>query len=86
MAEAGLPGFEAAAVYALLAPLGTPKEIVALLHRETNVVLAQPELREKLAAQGIVVYGSSPEELQAFILGAVAKWAKVIKDANIKPE
>ena len=53
MAEAGPPGFEAAAVYALMAPLGTPKEIVALLHRETNAVLVQPELREKLAAHAL---------------------------------
>ena len=69
-----------------MAPAGTPKDIVTLLHRETNAVLLQPELRDKLAAQGIVVNGSSPEEVQAFVVAAVAKWAKVIRDADIKPE
>ena len=86
LSESGLPGFEASATYALMAPAGTPKDIVALLNREANVVLLQKDLRDKLAAQGIVLGGGTPEELQAFTAGAVTKWAKVIRDANITPE
>jgi tripartite-type tricarboxylate transporter receptor subunit TctC len=86
MAEAGLPGVEAFTVYALLAPRGTPKEIVALLNRETGLVLREQALRDKLAAQGIALSGSTPEACQAFIVEAVARWAGVIRDAGIKPE
>ena len=49
-------------------------------------MLLQKDLRDKLAAQGIVLGGGTPEELQAFTAGAVTKWAKVIRDANITPE
>jgi tripartite-type tricarboxylate transporter receptor subunit TctC len=86
MAEAGLPGFESVAIYALFAPAGTPKDIVALLNREANVVLQQPDLHDRLAAQGIEIAGSTPEAVQAVVLEEVAKWAKVIKAGNIQPE
>ncbi len=86
MAEAGLAGVEAFAVYALMAPRDTPKEIVALLNKETRAVLLEPALRDKLASQGIVLGGSTPEACRAFIVDAVARWAKVMKDAGIKPE
>jgi tripartite-type tricarboxylate transporter receptor subunit TctC len=86
MAEAGVPGVVSATDYALYAPAGTPKEIIMLVNRETNTVLQMPELRTKLAAQGIEVSGSTPEALQAELLHEIAKWAKVIKDASITPE
>ena len=86
MTEAGLPGFVSHTDYALYAPARTPKDIVALLNRETNTVLQLADLRAKLAANGIEISGSTPEALQAEVLDEVAKWAKVIKDANIKPE
>jgi tripartite-type tricarboxylate transporter receptor subunit TctC len=86
IAEAGVPGFESVTDYALFAPAATPKHIVTLLNRETNVALQQADLRNKLAAQGIEVAGSTPEELRIELLSEVAKWAKVIRDANIKPE
>ena len=84
--ELGLPGFVSHTDYALYAPAGTPKNIVALLNRETNAVLQLADLRAKLAANGIEISGSTPEALQGEMLDEVAKWAKVIKDANIKPE
>jgi tripartite-type tricarboxylate transporter receptor subunit TctC len=86
MAEAGVPGVVSATDYALYAPAGTPREIVTRMNRETMAVLQSPELRGKLAAQGIEISASTPEAMQAELAEEIAKWAKVIKDANIKPE
>jgi tripartite-type tricarboxylate transporter receptor subunit TctC len=81
-----LPGFEAVAPYALFVPAGTPADIIALINREVNAVLQMPEVRDKLAEQGIDVAGSTPDVLAATVKTEIAKWAKVIKDGNIKPE
>ena len=86
LSEVGITGFQSNTDYALYAPAGTPKDIVATLNRETNAVLQQPDVRAKLAAQGIDVAGSTPEALQAELMEEFAKWSKVIKNANIKPE
>jgi tripartite-type tricarboxylate transporter receptor subunit TctC len=86
VAEAALPGFEAVAPYALFVPTGTPADIIAYLNREVNAVLQMPEVRDKLAEQGIDVSGSSSEALAVTVRTEIAKWAKVIKDGNIKPE
>jgi len=86
MSEAGLPGFESYTDYALYFPAGTSKDKVALLNRETNAVLQLPDLRAKLAAIGIEIAGSTPQALQAEVMAEIAKWTKVIKDANIKQE
>ncbi len=86
MSEAGLQGFESYTDYALYAPAGTSNAIVALLNKETNTVLQLPDLRAKLAAIGIEVAGSTPQALQAEVLAEIARWTKVIKDANIKQE
>ena len=86
IAEAALPGFESVAPYALFAPTGTPADIIAFLNREVNAVLLVPEVRDKLAEQGIETAGSTPEALAATVKSEIAKWAKVIKDGNIKPE
>lgn len=81
-----LPGFESIAPYALFAPTGTPAEIIALINREVNAVLLMPEVRERLAEQGIEISGSTPDALASTVKSEIAKWAKVIKDGNIKPE
>jgi tripartite-type tricarboxylate transporter receptor subunit TctC len=86
MAEAGTPGVVAATDYALYAPAGTPKDVVALLNREMQAVLQMADLRAKLAGQGIEISGSTPEALQAEILDEVEKWGKVVRAANLKPE
>jgi len=57
-----------------------------LLNREVNAVLHQPDLHDRLAAQGIEIAGSTPEAVQAVVLEEVARWAKVIKQGNIQPE
>jgi tripartite-type tricarboxylate transporter receptor subunit TctC len=86
MAEAGLPGFEAGVWWALLAPAGTPPAIVAKLNAETQKALADPGVRERLNALGAVVTPSTPPQLAAFLQTEVAKWARVIKAANIEIE
>ncbi len=86
VSEAGLPGFESYTDYALYAPAGTPKAIVARLNRETNAVLQLSDLRAKLDGIGIEVAGSTPEALREEVASEIAKWTKVIKDANIKQE
>ena len=86
MAEAGAPGVVSATDYGVFSPAGTPKDIIALLNRETNAVLQMADFRAKLGAQGIEVSGSTPEALRDELLDEIAKWAEVIRDTNIKPE
>jgi tripartite-type tricarboxylate transporter receptor subunit TctC len=86
MAEAGVPGVVSATDYALFAPAGTPQEIVALLNREVNAVLEMPDLRAKLAAQGVEIVGGTPESVRAEFADELAKWGRVIAEAKLKPE
>ena len=86
IAEGGLPGFEAVSWYALLAPAGTPREIVARIQAEVARVLQMPDVREKLAAQGAEPVGNTPEQLAAQIRTESARYADVVKRANIKAE
>jgi tripartite-type tricarboxylate transporter receptor subunit TctC len=85
-AEAGLPGFDSRGLFGLLAPAATPKEIVQLLSREVGIVLNESALREKLAQQGIEPEASSPAALKDLIHTEIEKWARVIKDADIRAE
>ena len=86
MAEAGVPGVVSATDYALFAPAGTPKEVVTLLNREVNAVLEMPDLRAKLAAQGVEIAGGTPESVRAEFADELAKWGRVIADAKLKTE
>ena len=79
-----LPGFETGSWQGIVAPPGTPREIVAKMNAEVIRVLAAPDMRERLANQGAEVRTSTPEALEAFIRDEKARWAKVVKDANIK--
>ncbi len=81
-----LPGFAAQSWVGMLAPAGTPKEIVARLNAEATKGLADPGVRGKLDAQGFDVVGSTPEEFLAFARAESEKWAKVIRDYNIRVE
>jgi tripartite-type tricarboxylate transporter receptor subunit TctC len=80
-----LPGFEAATWVGLLAPAGTPKEIVARMQAEIAKVLRSPEVQEKLSASGAEPVGNSPEQFGAYIAAEVAKWDRVVKQAKIPP-
>jgi len=86
VAESGYPGFEATNWYALVAPASTRPDIVRALYRETVKVLALPDVRDKLTALGSEVIGNSPEAFAAVIKSETPKWAKVIKDAGIRPD
>ena len=82
-----LPGFALTSWNGVLAPAGTPKEIIARLNSEMRKVLARPEVRERLNVIGLEVMGTgTPEEFAAFLQAELAKWAKWVKDAGIQPE
>ena len=86
LAESGLPAFEAFTWGALLAPAGTPPEIIARLQAEMTRIFALPEVRQKIEDMGALPGGGSPAELDAFTRTEIQKWAKVIRDGNIKPD
>mgnify|MGYP001589831249 FL=1 len=86
IAEAGVPGYEAVQWSGLLAPAGTPREIVLKLYKETVDILRRPEIVEFLARDSNEVVASSPEEFAAFIKAEIVKWAAVVKAAGIQPE
>lgn len=83
VAEAGLPGYESTNSVGVLAPAGTPKEIVARLNAEIVRVLELPDIRARLVAMGAEPVASSPEAFAEFLRADIARWAKVVKDANI---
>src|SRR6185369_14790446 len=84
MTEAGFPDQEADTFFAMLVPAGTPKDIVDTLYRETIAILKLPDVRARFETLGIDVVGNTPDEFAAQIKFEVAKWGKVIKDANIR--
>jgi tripartite-type tricarboxylate transporter receptor subunit TctC len=86
IAESGLPGYSAITWYGLLAPKGTPREIVQRLNREINEILRLPAVREQLLAQGFEPVGNSPAEFTAFISSEIIKWGRVVKASGIAPE
>ena len=86
IAEAGVPGYQSEAWYALVTPTGTPRDTLALVHREVVAVLGVQAIKNRLQNEGLETVGSTPEELSAFLRSELAKWAKVIKAANIQPQ
>jgi tripartite-type tricarboxylate transporter receptor subunit TctC len=84
VAEAALPGFEAATWFALVAPAGTPREIVRRLNREVTQIVTQPDVRQRFADLGMTIDAGPPEALDAYIKSEILKWSKVIKDADIR--
>ena len=86
MSEAGLAGFEVNSWYGLLAPAGTPREIVMRLNTEVARALREPDARERLYSIGAEPMSTTPEEFAAYIKAEMTKWAKVIKAAGIRVE
>jgi len=84
--ESGLKGYEALVWQGLLAPAGTPADIVNRLNAETQKILKMPDVKDKFANLGVVVAPGSPQDFDAVIRRDVAKWAKVIKEAGIEPQ
>ncbi|HEY9446826.1 MAG TPA: tripartite tricarboxylate transporter substrate-binding protein, partial [Burkholderiales bacterium] len=83
IAEAGVPGYEATQWYGVLAPAGTPAPIIDRLNREIASWVQTPRLQERLVADGSEPFVTRPEEFSAFIKSEIARWAPVIKSANI---
>jgi tripartite-type tricarboxylate transporter receptor subunit TctC len=88
LAESGIPDYEVSGWYGLLAPAGTPPEIVARLHQEVARILDLPEVRELQAANGRIPTpgGNTPREFASNIKAEIARWAAVVKRAGIQPQ
>ena len=86
MQEAGVPGYEASVWLALLAPAGTPHDIVTRLNTEIAKVLNAPDTRKALREAGVESTPSTPEAMSAYMAQEMARWGKVVKDAGIKLE
>jgi tripartite-type tricarboxylate transporter receptor subunit TctC len=84
VAEAGLPGFEAATWFALVAPAATPRDVLARINAEVKRALALPDVKQRFADLGMTAEDSTPDQLDGYIRSEIAKWSKVIKDADIK--
>jgi tripartite-type tricarboxylate transporter receptor subunit TctC len=86
VAQAGVPGYEAMQWYGLLAPAGTPNDIMVRLHAEATKALQTDEMKEKLATDGAEPVGSTSAEFAALIKSELDKWAKVARAAKIEPQ
>lgn len=86
VAENGLPGYEMVAWQGLLAPRATPVPVIRLLNREIASLVRQPEVTKQLSAEGGAAVANSPEEFARWLKAEIAKWSKVVKEANIRVE
>ena len=86
MAEAGLPGFETGLWFGLVAPAGTPKDIIDKLARAGNEALKADEVGKALAPQGIDLVGGSPQEFGRYLDGEMKRWATVAEAAGLKKQ
>ncbi|SFR97299.1 Tripartite-type tricarboxylate transporter, receptor component TctC [Mitsuaria sp. PDC51] len=86
LAESGVPGFDVSSWQALYLPAGTPPAIVAKLNAEVQKIVAQPEVKAKMESLGLEYAPNSPAQFTEFQKAEQARWAKVIKDGNVKPD
>jgi tripartite-type tricarboxylate transporter receptor subunit TctC len=86
VAEAGIPNYRAANWIGIVAPAGTPPEVVAKLHKEISIIQDSPELKKQFDHEGAQVLRMTPAKFGEFQVSETARWGKVIKDAKIKPE
>jgi tripartite-type tricarboxylate transporter receptor subunit TctC len=86
VSESGLPGFESVQWYGLLAPTGTPRDVIERLHKEVTAILRTPEVKSRLAADGAELVAGTPEAFGAVLRAETDKWARVAKAAGIVPE
>jgi tripartite-type tricarboxylate transporter receptor subunit TctC len=84
IAEAGVPGYDSGSWFGLLAPAKTPKAVVDQLSAESARILKLPEVSKRISELGAEPVGSTPEQFAELIKTEIAKWAKVIKDANVE--
>ena len=86
IAEQGFPSYEVTAWYGLLAPAGTPREVITLLNNEAVKALNAPDVRERLSNDGAVPVGNTPDEFAAYLKSETSKWAKVVRYAGATAE
>jgi tripartite-type tricarboxylate transporter receptor subunit TctC len=86
IAESGLPGYDASTWGGILAPAGTPKEVVARLNGAINAALKQDDVRARLTGAGIEIQGGTPGEFGNVIQAEIEKWGRIVKQAGIQPE
>jgi tripartite-type tricarboxylate transporter receptor subunit TctC len=86
IAESGVPGFDVSSWYGFFVPARTPAPIVAKMHADTAVLLAEPALKLQLEKLGVVVVGSTPQALATQLKSEIDKWAPIIRDSRIKAE
>jgi tripartite-type tricarboxylate transporter receptor subunit TctC len=86
VAESGMPGFEAVTWFGFAVPTGTPRPIIDRLNVEIGKALAMPDIKQKLAVQGIDVAGDTPEQFGAYMHDEFAKWGQLVKDSGAKVE
>jgi tripartite-type tricarboxylate transporter receptor subunit TctC len=84
IAESGMPGFETGSWQGIVAPAGTPREVVAKMHATVMAILATPEMKDRLDKAGAEVRAMSPEQFGAFIRAERDRWAKVVKESGAK--
>jgi tripartite-type tricarboxylate transporter receptor subunit TctC len=86
IAESGLPGYEFTAWYGVFAPAATPPEIIDQLQNAVSAVLGRKDIRERFAAEGNEPVGTNPQQFASVIRTDIEKYAKIVKDAQIKAE
>ena len=86
VAESGVPEYVANSWFGLYAPAGTPRDIVAKINTESNAALNTPDVRDRLATQGMFVVQNTAEQFAAFLKAEIPRWTKVVKDSGVKPE
>lgn len=86
VAESGFPGYDVSTWFGVLAPAGTPKPVIAKLHREFARIVQLPDIKERLIANDFEPVGNSPEQFSAFIRKEMVRWAKVVKASGLKAD
>lgn len=86
IAESGIPGFQAGPWFGLFVPAATPRDIVKRIHGDVTAILAAPDVRQTLSAEGADVIGDTPEQFSAFLKADIARWAKVVAAAGVRAE
>jgi tripartite-type tricarboxylate transporter receptor subunit TctC len=86
VAESGYPDFDVTPTYGYMAPAGTPKHLIALLHQEIGKVIAMPDVQAALLTQGLEATHSTPAEMRRIMHEELARWTKVIREANVKAQ
>jgi tripartite-type tricarboxylate transporter receptor subunit TctC len=84
VAESGFPGYGVTASFGLMTATGTPADVIGKISRDTAQVLAQDDMRQKLADIGVIVIGTSPAEFSAAIRNELELWPKFIKEAGLR--